>query len=94
MEKPEDDPKLFIQYTSGVSSLTGDGFVTLTWGAEAGQLSATECRALAFNLLNTAEAADTDAFLLRFLQDKVHVPIHQAARILIDFREARARGVQ
>jgi len=58
-----------IRVDSGVSLFTGDGYVSLKWGEQAGQLTIAEARAHALSILGAAEAADTDSALWRYLKE-------------------------
>lgn len=52
--------------------------------------SPTEARAFAYSLLEAAEAADTDEFIMTWLQDRVGVKGDEAAfQVLREFREKR-----
>lgn len=53
------------------------------------QISPDNARELALNLLECAEAADMDAIVIRFMQERVHQTLDVAAQVLIDFRELR-----
>jgi hypothetical protein len=53
------------------------------------QMSPSDARALALNLLECAEAAEGDAFLVTFLRKKVLANDKAIASILQDFRKWR-----
>lgn len=53
------------------------------------QMSPDEARALALNLLEAAEAALGDGFLLTFLEGEVGMPLAEVAPILVKFRGYR-----
>ena len=56
------------------------------------QMSPENARELAFNLLGAADAAESDSFLVWFLQDKLAVDDMRAVvSILVDFREYREK---
>lgn len=56
------------------------------------QMSPENARELAFNLLGAADAAESDSFLVWFLQDKLEVKDERAVvSVLIDFREYREK---
>lgn len=57
-----------LQMESGVNKSL-DGFVTVSWGAEVGQLSPDEARKHGLTMLECAEAAESDAALLRALRE-------------------------
>lgn len=80
-----------IEIESMVSGRTREPFVVLRWGAEGGQLTPMEARQHARRLLEAAEAADQDAFLVDFLRDRVGVDVPQQMAVLLEFREWRAK---
>ena len=98
-KQPADAAGIDIQ--SGVSVYSGDGFVTLHWGKEHGQLTPAEARAHGAYVIAAAEAAEHDAavyaVLRRLLDDGTMTSNHGkrgdavAARFLDDLREERAR---
>ena len=56
------------------------------------QMSPENARELAFNLLGAADAAESDGFLVWFLQDKLEVKDGRAVvSVLVDFREYREK---
>lgn len=55
--------------TSGVSSRTGAPFVHLRWGASVGQLTPDEARILALHIIECADAAVTDAIVVKRLRE-------------------------
>ena len=56
-----------LEMESGVNRQL-KGFVTIRWGAEVGQLSPDIARRHALSMLETAEAAESDAAVLRALK--------------------------
>jgi hypothetical protein len=76
---------------SGVSSETGEPFVKLVWSGpgEAGQLTVAEARDLGLVILGAAEAAVTDAALIRWLTTTMGLPLAKAAAVMADYRVAR-----
>lgn len=80
-----------IEILSGVSLFTGEGFVTLRWGAESGQLTPAEARTHALHLLEVAEAAECDAIVLAELTDPAGLALEQqtAATFLVSLRKRR-----
>jgi hypothetical protein len=59
------------------------------------QMSPEEARELAFNLLQAADGAESDGFLVSFLQERIGVESMNAiASILVDFREYREKSRQ
>ncbi len=83
----------FIHVSSGYGHNTHEPFVMV----EADvldtplQLSPTDARALAFNILSAAEAAENDAFLIEFVKEELNQDDHVAASILVEYREWRKR---
>lgn len=53
------------------------------------QIHPDEARALAMNLLEAADAADTDQFLFEFVSKDLHSGDQAAAGILMEFRKFR-----
>ena len=53
------------------------------------QMSPDDARALAHNLLECAEAADSDAFLMSFMKRKIGIDQKSLAGILLQFRNWR-----
>jgi hypothetical protein len=84
---PAERPGMDIN--SGVSASTGDGFVSLHWGEQSGQLTIDEARAHALSILGAAEAADTDAALFRWCKAN-GMSDEQAAAMLDAIRRTRA----
>jgi hypothetical protein len=78
-----------IHMQSGVSGFTGDPFITLDWGENHAQFTPEEARAHAFAILETAEAAESDAFMFKFAIDKANQTPERAALMLTKFREGR-----
>ncbi len=56
-----------LEMESGVNKRL-EGFVTVRWGAEVGQLSPVEARQYGLSMLECAEAAESDAAVLRGMQ--------------------------
>lgn len=82
-------PSLLI--TSGFGGNTNKPFVMVE-GEQIDtpiQFSPAEARDLAHNLLQAAEAAETDAFIVTFATDEIKFSREQVAGILVMFREFR-----
>lgn len=81
-----------IDITSGFGHNTQRPFVQMLipradWMT---QMSPAEARDLAFNLLRAADGAESDGFLVTFLQEKVGVDdMRTIASLLVEFREYR-----
>lgn len=87
---PEDarlEPDL-IMVSSMVAAGTGDPMVMLRWFTHVAQLTPAQARDLALNLLDAAEAAKSDAFLMGFIGDRDPVA---GAQLVAAFREFRQR---
>lgn len=74
---------------SGVSSRTGEPFVHMRWGDEAGQLSTDEARAHAVKIIDAAAAAEFDAALVKALTREMGLPYETAVAFLGTMREMR-----
>ena|SRR5579885_1332755 len=83
------DHSLVLWHQSGVSP-TGEPFVQLLLGDQIiGQMSPDEARDHARAVTEAAEAAEQDAFLVDFCQNKLGLPFQQAGAMLVAFREYR-----
>jgi len=89
-DKKEDDGSMIWSH-SIVSQQTGDGLVQLTWGDKKAQLTCEEARQHALVILECADAAESDACLVRFL-GKIGMEREDAVKILVDFRVFRHEG--
>jgi hypothetical protein len=81
-----------LHTSSGVSAFTGKPFVLASWGVESGQLTPDEARALALRIVEAAAAAEHDALVLRWLQERMDLPADTAAQALVDLRELRGHS--
>jgi|GEM_PF-6115933 len=87
--------QIVFMITSGVSHRTRRPFVNVTVGARDlhAQLSPGEAIDLAHNLLEAAEGARSDAFLISWLLHEIGVDSEQAAVALLEgFRQWREQG--
>jgi hypothetical protein len=77
-----------------VSARDGSAQVTLRFdpGGLTMQTAAAAARELALNILQGAEAADTDARFFRFMREKVGADDATAAMALLTFRSYRQDG--
>ena len=80
----------WISISSGYGGTSRRPYVQLVWGAQVAQLSPDDARAHALRLLEVAEAAEQDAFLVEFAE-KIGIPLPKAAGLLKEFREWRSR---
>lgn len=97
----KDDPTVFIgnQQTINVGSYVSNqdqrGYVRLVWGREEGKLTPEEARAHALRILEAAEAAESDEFIVAWLQGKnlagkaLVSDLRAAVMVLRDFRKQR-----
>ena len=74
---------------SMVSGQTRLPIVKLTQGFVVTQMTPDEARAIAISLMEAADAAISDAFLMSFVIEKLGGEYQQAASMVIDFREFR-----
>ncbi len=86
-DKKEDGGSM-ICINSLVSQRTGEGVVEIVWGDKRAQLSCDEARRHAMGILECAEAGETDAFIVEFLQ-KIGTSKEAALKTLVDFRAFR-----
>lgn len=86
--------EIIFNVSSGFGARTREGYVQLIIEAAdfMTQMSPDNARELAINLLQCAEAAEGDAFLMTFMREQVKVSDEQAVQILIEFRQWRERG--
>lgn len=80
-----------IHVSSGIGANTGAAYVTLALSAPAVQLLASQARAIALQILEAAEAAESDLFLVRFAAEIGGAEQATSAHMLADFRAFRAR---
>lgn len=83
--KLNDQGEVVFHVSSGVTT-DRRPFVTVQYGESITQMSPTQAREVALNILQGAEAAEGDAILVRFLD--LEPP--QAAALLVGLRAARA----
>lgn len=84
MKKPPD-----ITVTSGVSDMTGNGFVIYRWGELAAQMTPAEAKLHAIGLIEAADAALFDAALIRALNPVPEKPDNVTLDIIRMIRLAR-----
>lgn len=99
----KDDPNVFIgakgmiDVQSYVSNQDQHGYVRLVWGREQGKLTPAEARAHALRILEAADAAESDEFIVGWLLGGNHAgkklveDIQQAVMVLRDFRAFREK---
>ena len=64
-------------------------YVVLTWGEKRAQLTVDEARAHALRVLEVAEGAEGDSFLVNWLEQKVGAEPAASAEMLKDLRRYR-----
>ncbi len=84
------DDLIGINVSTIVSQRTKEGRVCVKWLSLDEQLSVAETRALAHNLLHAAEAAETDALILKVFMEDLEMDGEAAGGIIHLFRNARA----
>jgi hypothetical protein len=102
----KDDPTVFIggkhiiDVQSYVSNEDKHGYVSLTWGREKGKLTPAEARAHALRILEAADAAESDEFIVDWLLGGNHAGkklvenLQQSVMVLRDFRAFRDRKLK
>lgn len=89
---PEDehiDPEL-PRVESMVASKTGEPMVMIRWFTHIAHLPISAAREIAFNLLDAAEAAKGDAFLMKFGREKVGIKeMEKLGELIRAFRQYR-----
>lgn len=85
MNEPDDT----IWIETMVASRTGEPCVVLRWYDHSGQLTPAEAREHAMKVLAAADAAESDAFLVQFMAQKIGVDKPQQAMMLQEFRKFR-----
>jgi len=78
-----------LEMESGVSSRTGEPFMHLRWGDQAGQFSPEEARQHALRIIDAAAASEFDAALVKALTATLDMPYEDAVRFLGIMREQR-----
>lgn len=87
---PADPPEILIESAFGFR--TRKPFVVLRWGEMRGQLTPAAARQHALRIMEAADAAESDALLVRFLQQRVGIQEDEKAiAILSDFRAMRGQ---
>jgi hypothetical protein len=85
---PEDmNPQIQIETIYG--AISRKPFVTFKWGNMAGQLTPNEARAHALAILEAADAAESDAFIVKFLDDHLDAPPEASLVAMSEFRQFR-----
>jgi hypothetical protein len=77
--------------TSGVSAFTGQGYVHVRWGRLVGHLTPDEARALGLHIIECADAAVTDALVVKNLRAYGFTE-ERAAEFLLRIRALRGQS--
>jgi hypothetical protein len=85
----ESTPNAEILMESMVAARDLEPIVALRWGGEEGKLTPDECREHARRLFETAEAAEHDSALCRFLREQLHLDGPATFAMLRDLRVHR-----
>lgn len=91
-DKPEPG---MLSVSSGWGHNTQQPYVTIALASPvetanpAVQLVSDQARQIAFQILEAAEAAEQDGFLVSFATQRIGVPIEQAGALLVEFRAWR-----
>jgi hypothetical protein len=81
-----------INISSVVSSRDYRPFVQLKWGDEGCQMTPDEAREHAYSILSAAEAAESDAIFVTFLNEKIGLKEGaDISLLLLDLRKFRER---
>jgi len=83
------EPDQLIEMTTQIAATSGEPFVIMRWGSQAGRFSPDDARQHAYKILEAANSAETDAFLIHFLAEKVGLGREICAPVLRDFRTFR-----
>jgi hypothetical protein len=78
-----------LQMESGVSAKTGEPFMHLRWGDQAGQFSPQDARDHAMRIIDAAAASEFDAALVKALVNEMGLDHETAVRFLGLMREQR-----
>lgn len=78
-------------WASGIVSFESQlPFVHIDWGEKKAQFTPDEARAFALTVFEAADSAESDAFLVHWLKDKVHISEpSDYAGMLNEFRQYR-----
>jgi hypothetical protein len=82
----------FIAIHSGVGGPRRNGFVHLAWASLRAQFTPAQARAHALRVLEAAEAAESDAAVLKLLEVKIGLDTPRSLGIIADLRNFRDAG--
>lgn len=92
---PRDTEETTLEWVSGVNQ-KGEPFIQLAKVYKSGkreiiaQLDPWQTRDCALNALSAAEAAQSDALILKFMKERVGLDPARLAAVMLDFRNLRA----
>jgi hypothetical protein len=86
VDRPEEQR---ISVNSGYGANTRQPYVELYLGTRMVQLTPLKAREIARYLLEAAEAAEGDGFLVEYIEKISELPTEQAVGVLVEFREFR-----
>jgi hypothetical protein len=78
-----------ISVSSGYGGNTRQPYVELCLNDQSVQITPMKAREIAGNLLEAAEAAEGDGFLVEYIEKISELPTEQAVGVLVEFREFR-----
>jgi hypothetical protein len=78
-----------INIESMVAAQSSKPFVRLSWGDEACQMTPDEARKHAYDILDAANAAESDSLVFRFFVERVKLPAENAILLFREFRTLR-----
>jgi len=79
-----------IQVRSAYAYNSREPLVEVDWAGQKVQLTLLEARRHAFNLLSAAEASESDAFILAFVEERLGAELDEGDVLLNEFRRFRA----
>jgi hypothetical protein len=83
---PESDQ---IDVGSGFGQKTRTPFVTIAMSSLAVQLASTQAREIGHQILEAADAADSDGFVVTFAMKRLGTSMEESAQLLSEFRAYR-----
>lgn len=83
-----------LRAESIVSGRDREPYVCISFAGERIQMSPEDARQHAHQVMIAADAAESDAFLVKFLQDRLGLNAELIGNILVDFRYYRERKIQ
>lgn len=81
-----------IHINSMVANSDRQPYITLKVGDQAIQMEPAQAREIAAWLFEAAEAADSDAFIVQFLEKDMDLGTEYAVKVLAAFRKKRGNG--